>query len=99
MKNNAQILTINYKSVDGVLGTWTLGGSLVGADKPTELWRNPNLWFLRLIQMAAVSSFSADVFSKIEKILISKKTSAENAADCGRLNEPLLSIYFPYFYF
>ena len=33
------------------------------------------------------------------KILISKKTSAENAADCGRLNEPLLSIYFPYFYF
>ena len=29
------------KSVDGVLGTRTLGGSMVGADKSTELWRHP----------------------------------------------------------
>ena len=34
-------LTINYKSVDGVLGTQTHGGSMVDADKSTELWRHP----------------------------------------------------------
>ena len=34
-------LTINYKSVDGVLGTRTWGGRIVGADKSTELWRHP----------------------------------------------------------
>ena len=34
-------LTINGKSVDDVLGTRTLGGRMVGADKSTELWRHP----------------------------------------------------------
>ena len=34
--------TINDKSVDGVLGTQTQGGSMVGTDESTELWRNPN---------------------------------------------------------
>ena len=38
------------------------------------------------------AAFSTDVFSKIEKILISKKTSAENAADCGRLNKPYFAV-------
>ena len=32
-------LTINYKSIDGVLGTWTRGSRMVGADKSTELCR------------------------------------------------------------
>ena len=41
--------------------------------------------FRRLRQTHA---FSADICGKIEKILISKKTSPENAADCGHLNEP-----------
>ena len=29
---------MNDKSVDGVVGTRTLGGRMVGADKSTELW-------------------------------------------------------------
>ena len=33
--------TINEKSVDGVLGTRTRGGRMVGADESTELWRHP----------------------------------------------------------
>ena len=33
-------LTINYKSIDGVLGTQTRGGRMVGADGSTELWPN-----------------------------------------------------------
>ena len=36
-------LTINDKSVDGVLGTQTRGGRMVGADEFTELWRHPLL--------------------------------------------------------
>ena len=34
-------LTINYKSIDGVLWTQTRGGRTVGADESTELWRHP----------------------------------------------------------
>ena len=37
--NIVQNLTI--KSVDGMLGTQTRGGRLVGADESTELWRHP----------------------------------------------------------
>ena len=33
---------INDKSVDGVLGTQTRGGRMVGADESTELWRHPS---------------------------------------------------------
>ena len=29
------------KSIDGVLGIWTRGCRMVGADKTTELWRHP----------------------------------------------------------
>ena len=36
-------LTINDKSVDGMLGSWTWGGRMEGADKSTELWWHPNL--------------------------------------------------------
>ena len=39
--NIVQNLTI--KSVDGVLGTRTRGGRMVGADESTELWRHCNL--------------------------------------------------------
>ena len=40
--------TINEKSKDGVLGTQTRGGKMVGADKSTELWRHleANHWRL-----------------------------------------------------
>ena len=34
--------TINDKSIDCVLGTRTQGGMMVGADKSTELWRQPD---------------------------------------------------------
>ena len=34
-------MTINDKSVDGVLGTQTWGGRMVGADKSTEQWGHP----------------------------------------------------------
>ena len=36
--------TINYKSIDGVLGSRTRGDMMEGADKSTELWRHPNQW-------------------------------------------------------
>ena len=32
--------TINDKSIDGVLGTQTQGGRMVGANESTELWRH-----------------------------------------------------------
>ena len=35
--------TINENSIDGVLGTRTRGGRMVGADESTELWRHPLL--------------------------------------------------------
>ena len=31
------------KSLDGLLGIRTRGGSMIGADKSTELWRQPNI--------------------------------------------------------
>ena len=40
MLNIAQI-DYNDKSVDGVLGTQTGGGRMVGTDESTELWRHP----------------------------------------------------------
>ena len=36
-----QLNNISWKSIDGVLGTWTRGGRMEGADKSTELWRHP----------------------------------------------------------
>ena len=36
-------LTVNDKSVDGVLGTRTQCGRMVGADKSTELWRHTTI--------------------------------------------------------
>ena len=33
------------KSIDGVLGIWTQGHRMVGADETTELWRPPYLLF------------------------------------------------------
>ena len=39
------LVQINDKSVDGVLGTRTRDSRMVGADKSTELWRHPFLVF------------------------------------------------------
>ena len=35
------LATLNNKSVDGVLGTQTRGGNMVGADESIELWWHP----------------------------------------------------------
>ena len=35
--------TIYDKSIDGVLGTQTQGGRMVGADDSTDLWRHPKV--------------------------------------------------------
>ena len=35
-------LTKNDKNVDGVFGTRTRGGRMVGTVESTELWRHPN---------------------------------------------------------
>ena len=35
------ILIIEDKSIDGMLGTQTCGGRMVGADESTELWWHP----------------------------------------------------------
>ena len=34
-------ININWKSIHGVLGTWTWGGRMEGADECAELWRHP----------------------------------------------------------
>ena len=39
-------LTINYKSIDGVLGTWTRGSRMVDADESTELLRHPPFYLI-----------------------------------------------------
>ena len=62
--------TINEKSVDGVLGTQTRGGKMVGADESTGLWRHPwsrysncpswiPLWY---INTSIVSLLSSSVY-------------------------------------
>ena len=38
-------LTINDKSIYGVLGSWTWGGRVVGTDESTELWRHPKVCY------------------------------------------------------
>ena len=35
-------LTINFKSVEGVPGTQTLGGRMIGTDESTEIWQHPH---------------------------------------------------------
>ena len=45
MTNTALILQMK-KSVDGVLGTRTRSGRMVGADESTELWWHPLAFFL-----------------------------------------------------
>ena len=40
-KKCSTVLTLNNKSVDGVLGTQTRGGNMVGADESIELWWHP----------------------------------------------------------
>ena len=40
---NITNLTINYKNIDGSLGTQTRGGRMVGKDESTELWRHAHL--------------------------------------------------------
>ena len=45
--NYSTNLTINDKSLDGVLGTRTWCGSMEGANKSTQLWQHPkNVLFL-----------------------------------------------------
>ena len=43
MTNIGSTNTINEKSIDGVLGTRTQGGRMIGAEESTELWRHPNI--------------------------------------------------------
>ena len=38
--------TVNEKSIDDVLGSWTQGGRMVGTDKSIELWQHPIFFFL-----------------------------------------------------
>ena len=51
------ILTINYNSIDGVLGTWTQGSRMVGTDESTELWHHPyNCFYCESLNNNEVSS-------------------------------------------
>ena len=45
------IQTINDRSVDGVLGTRTRGGRMVGADESTEIWRHPTDLFVYIVKV------------------------------------------------
>ena len=49
---------INWKSVDGVLGTQTWDGRMEGADESTELWRHPlkkKKYLVRVVSVLEVS--------------------------------------------
>ena len=46
MDKYSTILTINEKSVDGMLGSQTQGGNMEGGDESTELWQHPIWKFL-----------------------------------------------------
>ena len=39
--------SINYKSIDGVLGTRTRGNRMAGSDESTELWQHPIYIFVK----------------------------------------------------
>ena len=45
MTNKAQFW-LNFQSVDGILGTRTLGAKMVGTDESTELWRETKYVFV-----------------------------------------------------
>ena len=49
------------KSKDGVLGIWTRGHRMVGADETTELWRPPNI--LLMFTLPSINLFSNFWFS------------------------------------
>ena len=69
-------LTINDKSIDGVLGIQTGGGSMVGADKSTELWRHPyNLSFnsTELYSFKSVKLFEKNVGKYKKKPILGQR--------------------------
>ena len=59
--NDIMVQNLTIKSIDGLLGTRTQGGRMLGADESTELWRHPVLfslifWFIQ-------SFFRKNIFS------------------------------------
>ena len=68
-------LTINDKSIDGVLGTRTRGSNMVGADESTELWRHKAECYLHTyckkkvrvgkLRIKAKQSITHDIILKI----------------------------------
>ena len=58
--SHVKYLTLNDKSINGVLGTRTRVGRMVGAYKSTELWRHPLriCWFLHLYFALLSTAFS-----------------------------------------
>ena len=57
-------LTINDKSVDGMLGSWTRGSRLKGADESTELW-----WHLMPTNL--IPSFMEPLFRPVLRLIYS----------------------------
>ena len=55
-------LTINYKSIHGVLGTRTRVSRMVGADKSTELWRRPHKLHSKYISYFYIMPTRLDTF-------------------------------------
>ena len=63
MTNILFLNNVNWKSIDGVLGTQTRGGKMEGIDECTELWRHPNtifIWRCLLIARVIVFTFHHD---------------------------------------
>ena len=50
-------------SIDGVLGTWTQGDKMEGADKSTELWWHPSIPYSFLLNLSVlICLFSLSLF-------------------------------------
>ena len=60
--------TINDKSIDGVVGTRTWGGRMVGTDESTELWQPTKFVFFALMIVSLVSSIQRTTYKELGAI-------------------------------
>ena len=76
-------LTIKNKSIDGVLGTQTLSGRMVGTDESTELWWHPYLYNCHCPSLENCQSL-LNVLNERTLILFSKKFFVSLSLSCER---------------
>ena len=92
--------TIYEKSIDGVLGTRTWGGRMVGADESTEIWRHPFTFSLQPIShcyllfffLISLVSWIPFIYLCIPKIPLYTKDTFESLLQTQCLSLILISL-------